>query len=147
VFAYFWSDPNLDWGIRGGFDPCDANNMLCFSKQSAQFPDATQFSGPVTVTSAGVHQLYQVYIGRKAVSGGSSVVVYLDNYDSTYTGNKPARTTYDGVGVALVIPKDGDLNYDGKVDLIDFAILGQGWLTIYGMDTLADIAYNWLYGT
>jgi hypothetical protein len=147
VFAYFWCDPNLDWGIRGGFNPSDGNNMLCFFKQSSQFAEASQFSGPVTVTSTGV-QLYRVYIGRKAVSGGTPVVVYLDNYDSTYTGNKPARTTYDGVGVASVITGiPGDLYEDGKVDFIDFAILGQGWLTIYDMDTLADIAKNWLYGT
>ena len=100
VFAYFWSDPNLDWGIRGGFASDDAN-MLCFSKQSSQFADASQFSGSVTVTGTGV-QLYRVYIGRKEISGGGSIVVYLDNYDSTFTGNKPARTTYDGVGVASV---------------------------------------------
>ncbi len=101
VFAYFWCDPNLDWGIRGGFASDDAN-MLCFRKQSAQFADASQFSGPVTVTDDNGVQLYRVYIGRKEVSAGGSVVVYLDNYDSTYTGNKPARTTYDGVGVAGV---------------------------------------------
>ncbi len=41
----------------------------------------------------------------------------------------------------------GDLNNDGRVDFKDFAILGQGWLTIYDVDTLADIADNWLYGT
>jgi hypothetical protein len=144
VFAYFWCDPTLDWGIRGGFESTD---MLCFFKQGSQFADASQFSGSVTVTSTGVHQLYQVYIGRKVVSGGTPVVVYLDNYDSTYTGNKPARTTYDGVGVALVIPKNGDLNHDGKINLVDEAVLGQGWLTTYGIDTLADIADNWLYGT
>jgi hypothetical protein len=164
VFAYYWCIPTWDvnsnnggttapasfdandWGIRAGFDPNDANMMLCFFRQSSQFADATQFSGPITVTGTGV-QLYRIYIGRKTVSGGTPVVVYLDNYDSTYTGNKPSRTTYDGVGVALVIPKDGDLNWNGKVDFIDFAILGQGWLTIYDMDILADIADNWLFGT
>jgi hypothetical protein len=100
VFAYFWGDPNADWGIRGGFASDDAN-MLCFSKQSAQFADASQFSGSITNLGSGV-QLYRVYIGRKEISAGGSVVVYLDNYDSTYTGNKPARTTYDGIGVAGV---------------------------------------------
>jgi hypothetical protein len=143
VFAYFWCDPNVNWGIRGGFTSSD---LLCFNKQSSQFADASQFSGSVTVTGSGV-QLYRVYIGRKVVSEGTPVVVYLDNYDSTFTGNKPSRTTYDGVGVALLIPQDGDLNGDGKIDFIDFAILGQGWLTTYGMNTLADIAGNWLYGT
>jgi hypothetical protein len=103
VFAYFWSDPNADWGIRGSFEP---NDMLCFNKQSSQFADATQFSGSVTVTGPGV-QLYRVYVGRKEVSGGAPIVVYLDNYDSAYSGNVPTRTTYDGVGAALVIPKNG----------------------------------------
>jgi len=41
------------------------------------------------------------------VSGGAPIVVYLDNYDSAYSGNVPTRTTYDGVGAALVIPKNG----------------------------------------
>lgn len=161
VFAYYWCVPtpesgtsggfdSSDWGIRASFDP---NNLLCFFRQSSQYADASQFSKPVTVTGTGV-QLYRIYIGRKTVSGGGggggSISVYLDNYDSTFTGNKPSRTTYDGIGVASVITGGcipGDLDCDGKVDFIDFAILGQGWLTTYDMDTLADIAYNWLYGT
>ncbi len=98
VFAYFWCNPKADWGIRGGFE---SNDMLCFNKQSSQFAEASQFSGPVTVTSTGV-QLYRVYIGRKEVSGGTPIVVYLDNYDSSFT-HRPTHTTYDGVGVASVI--------------------------------------------
>ena len=100
VFAYFWCDPAQDWGIRGGF-ASDVNSMLCFNKQSSQCAETSQFSGSVTVVS-GAYQLYRVYIGRKVVSGGTPVVVYLDNYDSTYTTNAPTRTTYDGVGVASV---------------------------------------------
>jgi rhamnogalacturonyl hydrolase YesR len=100
VFAYFWCDPNLDWGIRGGFTSA-VDDMLCFSRQSAQFAEASQFSSSVTVTTPG-YQLYRVYIGRKEISGGGSVVVYLDNYDSTYNSNAPTRTTYDGIGVAAV---------------------------------------------
>jgi hypothetical protein len=143
VFAYFWCDPDADWGIRGGFESSD---MLCFNKQASQHAEASQFSGSVTVTGTGV-QLYRVYIGRKEISGGASIDVYLDNYDSSYSGDVPTRTTYDGVGVALVIPKNGDLNYDGKVNLIDIAVLGQSWLITYDMYTLADIVDNWLYGT
>ena len=164
VFAYYWCVPTPDvnwsnsgggfdrndWGIRAGFDPNDANMMMCFFRQSSQYADATQFSNPVTVTGTGV-QLYRIYIGRKVVSGGTPVVVYVGNYGSTYTGNKPSRTTYDGIGVANVITgtgcNPGDLDCDGKVNFIDFAILGQGWLTVYGVDTLAAIANNWLWGT
>jgi hypothetical protein len=100
VFAYFWCDPNQDWGIRGGFTS-SASDMLCFNKQSSQFAEASQFSGPITNTGSGV-QLYRVYIGRQEVSGGTPIVVYLDNYDSTYSTNAPTRTTYDGIGVAGV---------------------------------------------
>jgi hypothetical protein len=147
VFAYFWCDPNADWGIRGGFTSA-SSDMLCFNKQSSQHAEASQFSGFVTVLDTGV-ALYRVYIGRKEISGGTPIVVYLDNYDSSYSGNVPTRTTYDGVGVASVITGaiPGDLNKDGKVNLIDIAVLGQGWLTIYDMDTLADIADDWLAGT
>jgi hypothetical protein len=145
VFAYFWSDPTANWGIMGGFTSTE-DDMLCFSKQSSQFAEASQFSGSITNLGTGV-QLYRVYIGRKVVSGGTPIVVYLDNYNSNYNVNAPTRTTYDGIGVAPVIPKDGDLNKDGKVNLIDIAVLGQRWLTTYGMNTLTDIADNWLHGT
>ena len=142
VFAYFWSDPNADWGVRGGFTLSD---MLNFNKQSSQHADASQFFGTVEVV-ADEAILYRAYIGRKVVSGGALVDVYIDDYDSSFA-NKPTRTTYDGVGVALVIPKNGDLNKDGKVNLIDIAVLGQRWLTMYDIDTLADITDNWLSGT
>ena len=142
VFAYFWSDPNADWGIRGGFTTSD---MLNFNKQSSQHAEASQFFGSVEVTSYEAI-LYRAYIGRKVVSGGASINVCIDDYDSSFT-NRPTRTTYDGVGVALVLPKNGDLNKDGKVNLIDIAVLGQRWLTMYDTDTLADITTNWLSGT
>jgi len=144
VFAYFWCDPDEDWGVRGGFTSSD---MLCFSKQSSQFAEASQFSGSVTVLGNGV-ELYRVYIGRKKISGGASVDVYIDDYDGSYNSNPPDHTTYDGVGVASVITGtiDGDLNEDGKVNLEDIAELGQGWQTIYDIYTLADIANNWLAG-
>jgi hypothetical protein len=142
VFAYFWSNPAEDWGLRGGFMPSD---MLNFNKQSSQHAEASQFTGTVEVTSYEAI-LYRVYIGRKNISGGASVDVYIDDYDSTF-GNRPTRTTYDGVGVARVIMRTipGDLNGDRKVNLIDVAVLGQGWQTIYDIYTLADIAKYWLW--
>ncbi len=143
VFAYFWCDPDLDWGVRGGLTSSD---LLCFSKQSSQHAEASQFFGSVNVFDTDV-QLYRVYIGRNQVSGGTSIDVYIDNYDSSFSGNVPTRTTYDGVGVAPVIPDyAGDLYRDGKVNFKDIAILGQGWQTIYYIDTLAQIADNWLAG-
>ena len=143
LFAYFWSDPNADWGVRGGFTS-DAN-MLNFNKQSSQHAEASQFLGTVEVV-ADEAILYRAYIGRKEISGGASIDVYIDDYDASFN-NEPTHTTYDGVGAAIVIPKNGDLNKDGVVNLIDIAILGQGWLIIYDTSILADIAENWLLGT
>jgi lysophospholipase L1-like esterase len=42
---------------------------------------------------------------------------------------------------------DGDLDRDGKVDMVDMAELGKDWQSIYNMDTLTDIANDWLLGT
>jgi lysophospholipase L1-like esterase len=108
VFAYFWCDPNLDWGIRGGFSSA-TDDMLCFNKQSSQCAETQQFAGSVTVTAPG-YRLYRVYIGRKVVSGGGSIVVYLDNYDSSFSTNIPTRTTYDGVGVAALLSTEEDVS-------------------------------------
>jgi len=148
VFAYFWCDPDQDWGIRGGFEASASDsNMLCFNKQSSQYADASGFSGSVQTIGDGVI-LYRVYIGRKEIAGGASIDVYLDNYDSAYSGDVPTRTTYDGVGVASVISGcvSGDLDCNGKVNFIDFAILGEGWLDAYDYYTLGDLAENWLFG-
>jgi hypothetical protein len=141
VFAYFWSDPEADWGVRGGFTPSD---MLNFNKQSSQHSEASQFLDTAEVVDDEAI-LYRIYIGRKNIRGGASIDVYIDDYDSSF-GNRPTRTTYDGVGVARVIMKTipGDLNGDRKVNLIDVALLGQGWQTIYDIYTLADIAKYWL---
>jgi hypothetical protein len=143
VFAYFWCHPAYDWGIRGGFTPSD---MLNFNKQSSQHAQASQFSGTVEVADDEAI-LYRVYIGRRNISGGASIDVYIDDYDSSFS-NRPTRTTYDGIGVAKVVMGTipGDLNQDGRVDLRDIAVLGQGWLTIYSTATLANVAENWLFG-
>lgn len=144
VFTYFWADPTQDWGIRAGFETSD---LLCISRQSSQFAEASGFSNSVETMGNPV-LLYRAYIGRKTVTAGSAIDVYLDNYDSAYNSNAPTRTTYDGIGTAKVIPIiPGDIYRDGKVDLYDIAELGQGWLTIYNIETLSDIAENWLVGT
>jgi hypothetical protein len=140
VFAYFWCDPSQDWGIIGGFETGD---LLYFSRQSAQCAEASQFTGSVQITAPNV-QLYRVYIGRKQVTAGSSVTVYIDDYDSSFS-NRPARTTYDGLGVAPVLTSHpGDIYQDGKVDFKDIAEIGLSWMDTYGIETLAEIADNWL---
>lgn len=147
VFAYFWCDPTKDWGVRGGFTSSD---LLCFNKQSSQHAETMQFSGSVEVMND-TFLLYRVYIGRRQVSEGSAIFVYIDDYDgSSYNVNAPARTTYDGIGIAPVLTgavyNPGDLNYDGRVDLSDIAVLSHGWQAVYDTVTLADVAQNWLFG-
>lgn len=146
VFAYFWCDPSQDWGVRAGFATSD---LLCFSKQSSQHAQASQFSGSVEVMKE-PFLLYRVYIGRQEVSDGSAITVYIDDYDGSYNVNAPTRTTYDGIGIAPVLTgpvyNPGDLNRDGRVDLIDIAKLSRDWQTIYTILTLVDVADNWLFG-
>ncbi|MCK4999189.1 MAG: hypothetical protein KAS23_06630, partial [Anaerohalosphaera sp.] len=54
------------------------------------------------------------------------------------------RVNIDNIKVVQVV---GDLTDDGIVNLVDVAELGAGWQTIYDLNTLLDIAENWLYGT
>ena len=43
-----------------------------------------------------------------------------------------------------IIPKLGDYDDDGDVNLEDIAQISQSWLTVYGTDDLYLIAENWL---
>jgi len=56
-----------------------------------------------------------------------------------YGGTSEASKSYWG---SSIVP--GDLNGDGNVDFIDFAILAHGWLDYYDWDALAEMAGNWL---
>jgi hypothetical protein len=40
-----------------------------------------------------------------------------------------------------------DLNGDGVVNLLDFALLAQGWQTTYDLSDLKDMAAAWMFGT
>jgi glucuronoarabinoxylan endo-1,4-beta-xylanase len=77
----------------------------------------------------------------KYETSSTNSLTNMGSVGSTNTLAANSINTY--VGTVLY----GDLNNNGKVDFKDFAILGQGWPTVYGVVTLADIADNWLYGT
>ena len=47
--------------------------------------------------------LYRVYIGRRQITEYDSIDVYVDDYDGSFK-NAPTRTTYEGIGIARVIP-------------------------------------------
>jgi hypothetical protein len=102
-------------------------------------------------------------LGTYTMNNGFTLGVNQSSASSTGgTGYKPATganetpsVTHNSVNrqalIGFVVKTGGggipgDLNDDLKVDFVDFAILGQGWLTTYDIDTLADIADYWLYG-
>ena len=43
------------------------------------------------------------------------------------------------------VPEGGDLTGNGKVDLEDIAMLGEGWQSIFDITTLSNIVLNWLF--
>jgi hypothetical protein len=61
----------------------------------------------LVLTDSSTNFLYQAYIGRAAVSNGTTISVFVDDYDvtagttATHAGNTN-RTWYDGVSYALV---------------------------------------------
>lgn len=71
------------------------------------------------------------------------------------TGSQDLIVSYEGPGISkTAIPDDvlyreyldGDFNLDWQVDLYDFAILGNGWISTYDMSNVEQIANNWLEG-
>ena len=89
-----------------------------------------------------------------AIETGVSTSDYVDaaavDYDTLYyyavTAVDSSGTESDKSNEAAMILYRGDLTLDGKVDLKDTAELGSQWQTGYTMDTLLDIAQDWLYG-
>jgi hypothetical protein len=136
VFAYFWANPSQDWRIQAGFDP---NDMMLFRDNGAQQAEETQFApgSAITLTDAANGALYSAYVGRKEVSAGSTIDVFINDFnfrgsESTVGAN---RTWYDGLGYALVSPLisilAGDYNDDGTVDAADYIVWRNGFGTTY----------------
>ena len=48
--------------------------------------------------------------------------------------------------VSAIPHSNGDLNYDGKVNVIDFSELSKGWQSLYNLDTLHNVEQDWLKG-
>jgi glucuronoarabinoxylan endo-1,4-beta-xylanase len=169
--AYIW------WYIRRFYGPLNESGEItkrgyCMS-HFAKFarPGATRVSATAN-PSSGVYvtaykcgdNLVIVAVNQSSsprsvtfsVSGGtvSSYTKYETSSTNSLSNMGPVGSTdtlaaysintFEGIIGSGIL---GDLNEDYKVDFIDFAILGEGWLTTYNMDTLADIADNWLYGT
>ena len=75
-----------------------------------------------------------------AVSGASGV-------HDLYAVFKNAESNLNWFTFTLAPHYDGDLTFDGKVDMEDMAELGSKWQTEYNFDTLLDVANDWLLGT
>ena len=93
---------------------------------------------PPVGPGATAEQLVRLSTGT-GYSPGAPLWLQFDTSDTA-----SGRVNIDNIKVVQV---KGDLTGDGIVNLVDIAELGAGWQTIYDLNTLLDIAYNWLYGT
>jgi len=164
--AYIW------WYIRRSYGPMDESGNI--TKRGYVMSQYAKFVRPGYVrVGATDNPSSGVYVTAYK-SGGTLVIVAINQNSSsrevTFSpsgGSVSSYTKYEttssnnlsdmgSVGSTDTLAASsintfvggypGDLNYDEKVDFIDFAILGQDWQTIYDIYTLADIADNWLYG-
>jgi glucuronoarabinoxylan endo-1,4-beta-xylanase len=166
--AYIW------WYIRRYYGPMDEDGSITkrgycmshfakFARPGYVRVDATASPQTNVYVTAYTYDCNLVIVAINQDSSSQSVTFSLSggscsSYTKYETSSTNSLTNMGSVGGTDTLAANsintyvgtvlyGDLNNDGKVDFIDFAILGQGWLTVYGWDTLADIADNWLYGT
>jgi hypothetical protein len=136
IFGYFWADQVNDLRIQFQLDQTntglDATKMHLYRRNGTQQAEEGQFDADVTLAGGGLN-LYRAYLGCIAVSGGSSVTAFIDDF-ATATTN---RAMYDGLGYALV-SLTGDYNHDGIVDVADYTVwrdsLGQSVYASTGAD-------------
>lgn len=74
------------------------------------------------------------------VSGASGV-------HDLYAVFRNAASNFNWFTFTLAPHYDGDLTFDGKVNLEDIAKLGREWQIGYDFDTFLDVAQDWLSGT
>ena len=107
VWVNFWGYPivTANWRITAGLSP---NSMKLFRSMACQQVEAEDYASAPVVTGSGNTFLYQAYLGRVQVSGGSTLNVFVD--DSAYRINTASpslqgdvnRTWYDGISFAGV---------------------------------------------
>jgi dextranase len=84
---------------------------------------------------------WQSWVTKNASVSGASGVHNL------YVVFRGAASNLNWFTFALAPHSDGDLTFDGKVTLQDVAELGSGWQADYILDTLQEVADDWLVGT
>jgi hypothetical protein len=138
IFAYFWANPAQDWRIQAGFA---ANDLQLYRDNGAQQAEASQFDPldpSVVLSGVSSSALYRLFVGRTAVSGGSAVNVFVDDFSA----NTTTRTWYDGLGYALVTDViqglAGDFNGDMVVDAADYTSWRDHLGTNFGLNGNGD---------
>jgi hypothetical protein len=110
VWVFFWNQVTSntqDWVIDAGLSSgstaaySDPGDPVAGTNSTLPVNAATlDFSGSVSVVAAGGNQeMIGVNLGQVAVSGGSSLNVYVDKLTGT---GSTTRTIYDGVGYELI---------------------------------------------
>lgn len=101
------------------------------------FANPSILSDPASVTPEDL----KVMFGSAAIGNGH---VVADNGGRDYFGYTVSSTQAPTIGSYEFLLR-GDLTGDERVDTRDTAELSAGWQTDYDMNTLRDIANNWLY--
>ncbi|BCX46732.1 hypothetical protein HAHE_06400 [Haloferula helveola] len=116
IYVFFWDDPNsvnntqnIDAGLTSGnLTTYGADNPLINGEAAtvAALASSYSYSGtdPSTATLFNTWNLHAAQVGQAVVSGGSTVLVYVDHSQPTtgLTSTAQVRTLFDGVGYELV---------------------------------------------
>jgi len=169
--ATIWGGANLsgitlysdgNFGAGDNFKGADFSNILWGEPTTTADPGLF-FSGGSGTTSAADKDDAVTFAGAdlSLISGDARTVMInnLGGFDgATPIGAKCDHAFITNSGwdkTALIVAGwqtpfpfvGGDLTLDGKVDLEDFAMLSEGWLSTYAMEDLLNIANDWLAGT
>jgi hypothetical protein len=83
-------------------------------------------------------------VGGNPYADGSAYISGSNGSANNTLSNAPGDRVFI-VHLTGTVSADGDLTNNGKVDMKDVAVLGQGWETVYDIFALSEIALNWLY--
>ena len=139
----------IDGSVLDENSDTTATNMIFDYNLSTQLLPATLpadshilIADPLLFNPGGLAvQDYKLQHGSGAIDSGIEIT---SNGGQDYCGNP----LFDGLtdrGAYEFLT--GDLTLDYKVDMQDISELGTQWQNVYDMNTLLDLADNWLHGT
>jgi lysophospholipase L1-like esterase len=147
---------NRPWGLVGGSDSRiyvtsrNTNRVVSYAANGTDgqvHGESIDMNFPWAISEGTPGTWYAA--NRYAVTGTTNAAIshYTDNF-AAFEGalvEGPAGSNYTGIAV-IPSPYNGDLTFDGKVNLEDIARLSKDWQSVYMMDNLLDIANDWLSG-